>query len=217
MDGEPAPLPRGWVAEGAVRCLKCERARLRAAEEAGDAAALAERVEAELRRDPSNVREVASVTGAPVRMVRDARMRLERAGEIEPARRRRQARPERPNPGPGPGALAEEELRRDPERSDSEISRTAGVGVKTVSRARKRLGIPTHDPRRGDGALLARIGSATVREFADAAGATETSARNRLAALVKAGRATRSRGRPTTGVAPYLYAPAGEATTPAAA
>jgi transposase len=222
MDGEAAPLPEGWVRDGsATRCLACERERFRAADDDEATEARLALVEDELRRDRGDAREIARRTGASPHLVRMTRVQMRNAGELPKPARPAKA-PNKPSPQVERRERVEAELRRDPERSDSEIGRAVEVTPKTVGRVRKALGIAPHRPRetrrREDAATLRRLGAATAQKFAEEVGAGINGARARLEALTASGAATRRRGRRTTGAAPWIYEAAEPAgTTPASA
>jgi hypothetical protein len=183
-DGGLIDRPNGWDADD--RCVACQRKRIDK-EEGSDGV---------LRFDLSRgvpLKKAAKRAHVTLAVARSTRAGMVRRGEIEPPRKQRaeaRHRSGRPRGRWSPHREGiEQALRTDPARQDAEIAKKFGVGLRTVMRARKRLGLPAAPTdRERDADTLRALGPATTAEaFADRIGTQNAGARKRLRDLLAAG------------------------------
>ena len=182
--GEPINRPAGWDADD--RCVACQRKA--ADKEDGSEGVL--RFEL-LRGTPlKKAAQQAHVTMAVARSLRAA---MVRRGEIEPLRKDLNGNGGAPRRKVGVFSPHKEEieraLRENPTREDGEIAKEVGVSLRTVNRARDRLGLPQPPTQlEHDLEVLREIGpAATAEELAKHVGVQPARGRKRLRNLVAAG------------------------------
>ena len=185
--GEPINRPAGWDADD--RCVACQRKA--ADKEDGSEGVL--RFEL-LRGTP--LKKAAKQAHVTMAVARSLRAAMVRRGEIEPLRKDLNGNGGAPRRKVGVFSPHKEEieraLRENPTREDGEIAKEVGVTLRTVMRARQRLGLPPPPTQvERDAKALREIGGpTTTARFGALVGVQRAHAGRRLRALVAEGLAT---------------------------